>query len=336
MHSPHSCYFSVCIRSTATILVALSLLLSGCANVAPRTPPSTASLALSAASFNFNTVAVGQTATQTLHVSNSGSAPLTIESLSLKSQQFSFAGPSVPRTVLPAQGVDYTISFVPTTSGSLSASLQITTDASSTPASISLAGVGEKTSAALQVSPSSINFGNFVLHTTGTQTVTLKNTGDTNLTISGVTVAGAGFGFSNLSPGLSLSPNQSVSFQIWFRPDALGASAGTVSILSANIPSPASIRVSGDGVNSTTTPASRHSVSLSWHASHGRSIAGYRVYRNTVPDTDLILLTEVIPADLTYVDSTVVSGNTYAYVVTAVNSDGEESHHSNEVTVVIP
>jgi len=333
VHSPHSCYFSACIRFTAAILAALSLLLSGCANVAPRTPPATASLVLSATSFNFNTVVVGETARQTLHVSNSGSAPLTIESLSLPSQQFSFTGPSVPRTVLPAQNVDYTISFVPTASGSLSASLQITTDASSTPASVSLAGVGEKASASLQVSPSSINFGNLVLHTTSTQTVTLKNTGDTNLSISGVTVAGAGFGFSNLSPGLSLSPNQSVSFQVWFRPGALGVTSGTVSILSANISSPASINVSGDGVSSPATPATQHSVSLSWEASNSRSIAGYRIYRST--DTDFALLTAVIP-DLTYVDSTVVSGNTYHYVVTAVDSEGEESHHSNQVTVVIP
>lgn len=342
MHSPQSYAFFVHNRSAAVLFLAFALLLCGCATVAPHTPPTAAALALSTTSFNFNTVVIGQTAKQTLQISNTGSAPLTIESLSLQSQQFSFTGPSVPRTVLPAQSVDYTISFVPTASGSLSASLKIITDASNTPAAVSLAGVGEKAFAALQVTPPSINFGNLVLQKTDTQTVTLKNTGDINLTINGVTVAGGSFGYSNLSPGLSLSPNQSVTFQIWFRPSVLGLASGTISILSTNLSSPASIGVSGDGVNSTATPpptsppppAAQHSVSLSWDASSS-SIAGYRVYRSTVTNISFAPLTSVIP-DLAYIDSTVSSGNTYFYVVTAVDSAGDESPYSNQSTAVIP
>jgi fibronectin type 3 domain-containing protein len=39
---------------------------------------------------------------------------------------------------------------------------------------------------------------------------------------------------------------------------------------------------------------------------------------------------------LNYTDSTVVSGTTYYYVVTAVDSSGTESVYSNEVSAVIP
>ena len=325
-------------RCAAVLLsLALSILLCGCAAVAPRTPAVAPELKLSTTSFNFNSVVIGQTATQTLQVSNTGSAPLTIESLSLKSQQFSFAGPAVPRTILPAQSVAYTISFVPTNSGSLSASLQITSNAASAPAAVSLAGVGEKAFSTLQVSPTSIGFGNHTLQSTSTQTVTLKNTGDISLSISGVTVAGAGFGFSNLSAGVSLAPNQSVSFQIWFRPTVLGSAAGTVSILSASLPSSASISLSGNGVNSTTTtpPATQHTVSLSWDASSSSTISGYRVYRSSISGAEFSLLTATIP-ELAYSDSTVVSGHTYYYVVTAVDSVGVESPFSDQVTAVIP
>jgi fibronectin type 3 domain-containing protein len=38
----------------------------------------------------------------------------------------------------------------------------------------------------------------------------------------------------------------------------------------------------------------------------------------------------------TYVDSTVVSGTTYIYIVKSVDSSGEESVASNEITVAIP
>jgi fibronectin type 3 domain-containing protein len=37
-----------------------------------------------------------------------------------------------------------------------------------------------------------------------------------------------------------------------------------------------------------------------------------------------------------YTDSTVVSGQTYYYVATAVNSESEEGGYSNQATAVIP
>lgn len=327
-------------RSTGSIAVVASLLVialavAGCASVTPRSAPSQPAISLSATSFNFNTVVIGQSSTQTLHITNTGSAPLTINSLTLNSSQFSFTGPAFPRTILPAQAVGYTISFAPTTAGSASASVQITSNASNSPASVSLAGVAEKAFAAVQVTPSSISFGNLKLQSTATQNVTVKNTGDINITISGITVAGAGFGYSSLSPGFLLAPNQSVTFQIWFRPQAGGSASGNITILSSNLATPASISVSGDGVT-TSTPAPPspmpHSVVLSWGASSS-SVAGYRVYRDD--GSGLSPLTSVIP-DLTYTDTTVVSGSTYHYAVTSVDALGDESPFSNEATAVIP
>ncbi len=318
-------------------MLAASLILAGCATVGPHTPAPEGALTLSTTSFNFNTVVIGKTATQTLHVSNTGTAALTIESLILKSQQFQITGPSVPRTILPAQKVDYTISFVPTTSGKLSASLQITTNVSTTSAAVSLAGVAEKAFAAAQISPASINFGNLKLQTTGTQNVTLKNTGDISMTVSGITVAGAGFGFSSLSPGFSLSPSQAVTFQIWFKPQTAGAASGTVTILSANIASPEEIPVSGNGVTSTPPPPpppTQHTVALSWQPSNS-AVTGYRVYRSTTSGTGFSPLTSTIDL-LSYTDDTVANGATYYYVVTAVDSAGNESPHSNQVSAAIP
>jgi hypothetical protein len=232
--------------------------------------------------------------------------------------------------------LDYTISFAPTTAGNASASVQITSTASNSPASVSLAGVAEKTFAAVQVTPPSISFGNLNLQSTTTQNVTIKNTGDINIRISGITVAGAGFGYSSLSPGSSLTPNQSVTFQIWFRPQTSGPASGNISILSSNLATPASISVSGIGSASNSlspTPAPvQHSVSLSWGPSTS-SVAGYRVYRDD--GAGLLPLSAVIP-DLTYTDSTVVSGTTYHYAVTAVDPAGDESPYSNEVTAIVP
>jgi hypothetical protein len=317
--------------AASQLLIALTIL--GCASAGPHSSPSQPVISLSATSFNFNTVAIGQSATQTLHIANTGSAPLTLDSVALKSSQFALTGPSVPRTILPAQKVDYALTFEPNFAGNTSASVQITSNASSTPASVSLAGVAEKSVAAVQVSPSSISFGNLKVQSTATQNVTFKNIGEINITVSGLTVAGAGFGYSSLSPGYSLAPDQSVTFQIWFHPQTSGSASGKISILSPNLATPASINVSGTGMTSgaTSPPPKQHSVALSWGPS-ASSVVGYRIYRNEGSGYSPL----AVISDLMYTDSTVSSGSTYHYVVTAVDSAGNESVYSNDATAVVP
>ncbi len=196
--------------------IVIAFILSGCAGYQPASS-SDAALALSATSFNFKTVAIGQTVNQTLHISNSGKAPLQISSLALSGKQFVITGPSVPRVILASMALDYTLTFTPTAAGTESAALTIKSNAVNSVASISLSGVGQKVIATVEVSPASLNFGNATLQTTTSKNVTLQNTGDINVTLSGITVVGAGFGYSDLSPGFSLAPNQSVTFQVWFR-----------------------------------------------------------------------------------------------------------------------
>ena len=140
MFPPRSNYSHARSHLATSLLFLLVVSLTGCASAGLHTPAASPALELSATSFNFNSIVVGKTATQTLHITNSGTAPLTIRALSLQSQYFSITGPSVPRTVLPSQKVDYTITFAPTSDGKLSASLNIISNADTTPSSISLAG----------------------------------------------------------------------------------------------------------------------------------------------------------------------------------------------------
>ncbi len=326
-------------------LALAAFLLAGCTSYVPSKPVAGASLTVSRNNVNFATVVLGQTVNQTLHVSNSGTAPLQITKLTVSDSQFVITGPSVPRVVLPNLGLDYTLAFTPTTPGSATGLLTIQSNAIQSAASVSLAGVGEKVMAMVAVSPAALNFGNLNLQTTATKSVTLQNTGDVNVAVSGITVAGSGFGYSDLSPGFSLAPSQSVTFQVWFRPQVKGAASGTVSIISANLSSPASLALAGDGVSPTTTAPSptppatptavQQTVNLSWNPSTS-AIVGYYVYRSQSASGGFQKLS-ASPVDATnYTDSTVNSGTTYYYAVTAVNASGEESVYSNESTAVVP
>lgn len=72
-------------------------------------------------------------------------------------------------------------------------------------------------------------------------------------------------------------------------------------------------------------------VSLSWTvpAEGGSAITGYNVYRGTTSGGEALLVSGA--TGTTYDDTTAVSGTTYYYQVTAVNTDGE-SARSNEVS----
>jgi hypothetical protein len=77
----------------------------------------------------------------------------------------------------------------------------------------------------------------------------------------------------------------------------------------------------------------KHTVSLRWTASTSTGVTGYRVYRGSKPGSYKPLVT--VGKVTSYVDRAVVSGKTYYYVVTAVNSAGE-STYSSECQAVIP
>jgi hypothetical protein len=275
-----------------------------------------------------------------LQLTNSGTAPVQITGMSLSNPEFAFTGPAVPHTLPPSSSLSYTLSFTPAASGNSTATLNITSNASNLPLVVSLTGSAEKAAASLAVTPASINFGNQTVKTTTTQNVTLQNTGDVPITIQGVTVAGSAFNYSQLSPGVSLTPNQQITFQVSFTPTVAGAAAATISFLSSSLSTPEKLALSGDGVSGSSptppSPSSKHKVHLVWHPNTGGQVIGYIVYRSEVSGGSFSPLFGTAIPEVSYDDDSVSAGTTYYYVVTAVDAAGVQSPYSNQVTAAIP
>ncbi len=89
-----------------------------------------------------------------------------------------------------------------------------------------------------------------------------------------------------------------------------------------------------DSTCTTATTTSQHSVQLNWQASTSSGVTGYDVYRSSVSGGYYGLRASV--NSLNYKDTSVQSGATYYYAVTAVNSGGLQSKYSNQVKAVIP
>jgi hypothetical protein len=162
------------------------------------------------------------------------------------------------------------------------------------------------------------------------QGITVTNTGNSSVAISGVSIKGTGFSILSGSGAVTLSPNQTTAVSVQFAPAVAGPATGTVSISSNATGSPAGVGLAGTGV----APAP-HSVALGWIASSS-TIAGYNVYRSTVSGSSYSKVNSSLVAGLSYSDSSVTGGTTYYYVATAVDSSGNESVYSNEVPATVP
>ncbi|HUY14245.1 MAG TPA: hypothetical protein VMX16_11545 [Terriglobia bacterium] len=89
------------------------------------------------------------------------------------------------------------------------------------------------------------------------------------------------------------------------------------------------------GGGSLTAPPS-HSVSLSWTASTSTGILGYNVYRSLTSGGPYSKLNSTPVSGTTYLDSSVIAGQTYYYVATAVGQGNVESAYSNQAAATIP
>ena len=181
----------------------------------------------------------------------------------------------------------------------------------------------------LNSSVSSLNFGNVNVSNSATQNITMTNGGNSSVTIAQVMVAGAGFNTTGAS-GIILAPGQTTTLTSTFAPSASGAATGKITVSSNATNSPASIALSGMGV-----AAVPHTVSLSW-APALTGVTGFKTYVSMVSGGPYVQMGSVPSTTPAYSDSSVQSGHTYFYVVTAVNSTNQESLYSSEVAAIVP
>ena len=210
-------------------------------------------ISLNAATRTFASQVVGTTsASQSVTVTNSGTASLTLSALTLTGTaagDFTRSGTCTPTSVLLVSGTCTVVhTFTPSAVGSRSATLTLASDASNGSAALSLAGTGAAIPVpAVALAPASLAFGNQTDSVTSTtRSVTLSNTGTAALSISGIT-ATSGFAVSH-NCGASLAAAASCTLSVTFTPAGLGAASGSVSVASNAAGSPHAVSLSGTGV----------------------------------------------------------------------------------------
>jgi hypothetical protein len=121
---------------------------------------------------------------------------------------------------------------------------------------------------------------------------------------------------------------------------ALGVTTCTANIVGPGVCNVVAVqRVINASLNGTcaigNVPAS-HSSTLNWVASTSSNVTGYNIYRGTASGGPYTRVNSTLVAAVTYTDGTVQAGQTYFYVVTAVDSNSNESAYSNQAQATIP
>ena len=259
-----SCTINVTFQPTATGARSGSLAINSNTRVA--IPPVPLSGTGTAATATFNVSALSYSAqrvnsasaVQTASLTNTGNAALSISGFVIAGDftQTNNCG----ATLAIGASCSVNVTFQPTARGSRTGTLTLNSNASGTAPSVALSGTGIAPLAGL--APSSLTFANQIVGTTsGTQSVTLTNSGDATLNISSISVTG-NFSQSN-NCGTALAAGANCTLNVVFIPTATGTRAGTLTVADDALNgSPQTASLTGTGVDFSLT-ASPSSVTVS-------------------------------------------------------------------------
>jgi len=292
------------------------------------TTTSTCQLVATPSSIAFPNTPLGYTYSSPASIVSNCPTTITVTAARISGAPFSASGFVTPFSVAPGQTHNYAAVFTPTKTGSATGSITFVGNGTAQDLWVSLTGTGTPPQQGLlSFSPTALSFGNVTVNSTQSQSATITNTGAASVTVSAVTVAGAAFSLGNLTTPFTLQTKQSRQLTVGFAPTTNGSAAGTLTIKSNGQNGTLTVPLAGTGVS--------HSVALSWNGT-GSQIAGFNVYRSTVSSGPYSKVNGTLVVPTNYSDQTVVSGTTYFYAVTTVDTLGTESGYSNQATAAVP
>ena len=287
------------------------------------------SVSLSPTALTFASQVITTTsAAQTITLTNRGTAPLTLSSIKVSGD---FSQTNTCGTSLPvSSSCSISVVFTPTAAGTRPGALSFTDNAAASPQQVSLSGTATTApSSTLLAGATSLSFGSIATGANHSQNLVITNTGTASATISQISTGSSVFSVSCTTLPATIATGSSLTLAVKFAPSATGPYTGTLTVQSNASNPTLSVGLSGTG----TAPL--HNVSLSWTET-STPVSGYNVYRSSVSGATYLKINSSLVASQSYIDASVTGGQTYYYVVTAVNASGIESGYSPQMSAVVP
>ncbi|MGQ9591585.1 MAG: choice-of-anchor D domain-containing protein [Planctomycetota bacterium] len=293
-------------------------------------------------SLSFGNVIAGESKTLSFTIRNLGSAALSVSRVALgagTSAEFSIVSGSSPAEIPAGGSASVSVAFAPEAAASRSGTVLVDTDdADEARVTVSLSATGIPAPVPeIDVSPLSLGFGDVTVGTSKAMSLTIRNAGTANLSISSIAIDPASSpAFSKTSgpSSVGLAPGASASVQVTYVPPAEGSDQGTLVILSNDADeSEISVPLTGRAV----PPAQgTRAVTLAWDppttnedGSPLDDLAGFKLYYGTASYTYSIVLDVGNATE----HSLYLAPGRYYFAATAYDLSGNESDFSLELEV---
>ena len=276
----------------------------------------------------FEAVPVGETYTQAVRITNFGVDTVQITKISASNANFEITGIFLPVVIAHGTSESFTISYRPKSERPTEGQVRVFTSIGDEPLVVRVRASTGASQAELTASESNVDFEDVAIGSIGHREVSLKNSGNRDVKIAGISVSGAGFGVSGAG-AVNLGPGQQVLVDINFAPKSLGRQGGSLKVSDVEGESLLEIPLAATGA-----PSSQSSIRLNWEDSPA-SATGYAVYRAADPSGPYTRIASEVPSS-EYIDTGLAAGRTYYYVVTALDADQTESEYSIPISATVP
>ena len=178
--------------------------LNGTGTGTSTTPPATAQITLTPTTFDYGSVAVGASGSETFTLANTGTVTANIASAAIPAGVFSVASTTCTASLAAGASCIYVVNFAPTAAGAQSATFTVTDDAGTQTAALTGTGTTDSTTPP----PATADF--TVTASPSTQTVTGGNTA--TYTVSVASASGGTFTQPVALTATGLPPGATVTF----------------------------------------------------------------------------------------------------------------------------
>ena len=211
----------------------------------------TPAINVSPASLDFGTVQAGNTSTLSVTVTNDGAGSLVIGSVTTPALPYGKTADSCSGQTVPQSGTcSITIRFAPMASGTFNSSFNIPSTDPNTP-NFNVTVTGKSDRALISASPNPVDFGSINVGSYADVSLTVQNTGDSNLILNALGSPGSPFSKQSATcvNGGTVLPGGTCTVTLRFSPMAAGPFSGSFIITSNASNSPSlTINLSGTGV----------------------------------------------------------------------------------------
>jgi hypothetical protein len=286
------------------VFLIFCITLTGCGLGGATTATTTGSqpvLSLSQTTVVFGSVNTGAGVNQALMLRNTGTASLTVSAIAVSGTGFSVSGFTLPLTIAAGSNFAGTIRFAPTKSGSVTGSVTITSNSTTSAPPIALSGTGvapTTPTSQLTLSPTSFAFGNITAGQTSSKQLTLRNSGTADLHVTALAVVGAGYSTNGFGLPLTLTPGTSSTGNVVFTPTSAGAVNGSLTFTSDSASAAPPVALSATGVTATPLISVTPNSMLFGNVMIGQSATTPLTLKNT--GTASLSVTAITPSGAGY------------------------------------